>query len=305
MVVEQNIDERVERVVCQPGDPVMTHLKRLFDARRMSWRIFCWLWEFRRRVLLAKLNPALRYRFGAMPMLNAKRLRPSAVPVVINNFNRLESLRRLIEWLQGLEGNVSIIILDNASSYPPLLEYYDALASQDGVQVIRLGYNSGLEGLADIQKELDQFDRYIVTDPDLVPYDSTPSDILSQMSAVLDRIPDIQAIGVSLEIDDIPAHYPLREKVLAWESRYWPPTAKHIEAHIFEAWVDTTFAMYRRGADIMRITPSARMDRPYTLKHVDWYLDPEALNDEQMHYQSVCQPIASWTTRAQGRLNHC
>ena len=45
------------------------------------------------------------------------------VPIVINNFNRLTSLKKLIGGLES-RGYRNIHIIDNASSYPPLLEYY-------------------------------------------------------------------------------------------------------------------------------------------------------------------------------------
>ncbi|MBL0314851.1 MAG: hypothetical protein IPP69_03390 [Flavobacteriales bacterium] len=48
------------------------------------------------------------------------------IPVVINNRNRLTYPLMLIDWLEKA-GMKKIIIIDNASTYPPLLEYYSAL----------------------------------------------------------------------------------------------------------------------------------------------------------------------------------
>ena len=81
-------------------------------------------------------------------------------------------------------------------------------------------------------------------------------------------------------------------------SRFWPPAAKPVGDYGFEAWVDTTFAMYRQGVDVMEIEPAIRLDRPYVLKHVDWYADPGQQSEEQAFYARVSQPIASWTARA-------
>ena len=44
------------------------------------------------------------------------------VPVIINSFNRLGSLRRLVGWLLRA-GQQKIVIIDNASRYQPLLDY--------------------------------------------------------------------------------------------------------------------------------------------------------------------------------------
>ena len=47
-------------------------------------------------------------------------------PIIINNFNRLDFLRRLIERLER-DGYRNIYIIDNASGYDPLLAYYDCV----------------------------------------------------------------------------------------------------------------------------------------------------------------------------------
>ena len=45
------------------------------------------------------------------------------IPIVINNFNRLETLLKLLHSLE-VRGYKNIYIIDNGSSYPPLLDYY-------------------------------------------------------------------------------------------------------------------------------------------------------------------------------------
>ena len=47
------------------------------------------------------------------------------VAVIINRFNRVSSLRRLVKWLLDA-GQKNVIIIDNASTYAPLLEYLGA-----------------------------------------------------------------------------------------------------------------------------------------------------------------------------------
>ncbi|HWA33283.1 MAG TPA: hypothetical protein VG737_04090, partial [Cyclobacteriaceae bacterium] len=45
------------------------------------------------------------------------------IPIIINNFNRLTFPVLLIQFLEKCGYN-KIVILDNYSTYPPLLEYY-------------------------------------------------------------------------------------------------------------------------------------------------------------------------------------
>ena len=234
-------------------------------------------------------------------MIDPRKLLPDTVPVVINNFNRLDSLRIQIDWLCGLDEPVSIIILDNASTYPPLRRYYRTLRGRPNIQVVFLGYNSGLEGISDVADELRDCPCYVVTDPDLVPYASTPSDILARMRAVLQNHEALNHVGASMEIDDIPDVYPMKAEVVEWESRYWPPQARAVDDVGYAAWVDTTFGMYRGTSDVTRIEPALRLARPYTLRHVDWYADPTRLSDEQRYYQKTCRDIGSWTTRLRAR----
>ena len=45
------------------------------------------------------------------------------IPIIINNFNRLDTLQKLIASLE-IRGYRNIYIIDNLSTYPPLLDYY-------------------------------------------------------------------------------------------------------------------------------------------------------------------------------------
>lgn len=233
---------------------------------------------------------------GQGPILDHYKLAKGTTPVVINNFNRLKPLVKLIKWLEQLDQGVSIVIIDNLSTYPPLLSWYDQLSSPH-IQVMYLGFNSGLWGIDYVVNQLPSDRHYIVTDADLIPYPDTPSDILHQMMLLLDQDEQINHVGVSIEINDIPASSPLCESVQHWEAQFWrKPYAskKQRQAPAFHAPVDTTFAMYRPTSKVNSVFKSLRMGRPYTLKHVDWYEHPEHLSDEYEYYLQHCRPIATW-----------
>jgi len=217
-----------------------------------------------------------------------------SIPILLNNFNRLESLKQLISWLCSLDTPVSIIILDNKSTYPPLLEYYDSL-KESFIQVIKMDYNSGLFGLSYYFKKLDKYDKIVISDCDLVPYMDTPKDTLTKLSALLDDFPAYNHVGLSLGIDDLPDSYPLKSLVLAWEERFWPPFAKEVGAMAYEAEVDTTFGMFRNTSIISPFKAALRTKPPYTLKHLDWYIDPQFKDREYDYYMSRCSPFGSWT----------
>jgi hypothetical protein len=214
-------------------------------------------------------------------------------PVIINNFNRLKSLDILIKWLLSLNDRVSIIIVDNHSSFPPLLEYYATLNTR-GITVIKLGRNYGTEALLPITLSLKNANTFVVTDADLVPYSTTPKNILTKMKEVLREYQTANHVGASLEINDLPDHYPLKPSVIEWESQFWKNKRRD---GLYIANIDTTFAMYRAGSNVRKVSPALRLDRPYTLMHVDWYINPESIDEEYRYYMSSCNDAATWCTR--------
>lgn len=217
-----------------------------------------------------------------------------AMPVLINNFNRLELLQKQIDWLLSLDDKVAIIIIDNLSDYPPLLEFYQRI-DHPLVQVVYLHFNSWRKGAEYIgSKKLPGFDKFIITDSDLLPYPNTPTNLIRHLSNLLDKYPAYNHIGTSLEINDIPDHYPLKKTVQKYESNFWPPNAKELNDEVFEAKIDTTFAMYRKDSTILKTEPALRTKRPYTLQHIDWYVDPNGQSDEFQHYLDSCKSFATW-----------
>lgn len=64
------------------------------------------------------------------------------IPFIINNFNLLTTLIQLTESLTS-RVYTRIFILDNASTYPPLLDYYQTSPST----VFRLKENLGFKAL--------------------------------------------------------------------------------------------------------------------------------------------------------------
>lgn len=222
------------------------------------------------------------------------KLPKSRTPVLINNFNRLSLVKQQIEWLLSLDDPVSIIIVDNLSTYPPLLDFYKKL-DHPFVQVVKLNFNSWRKGAAYLAKyRLKEFDKVIITDSDLLPYSNTPKDIISHLSSLIDKYPEYNHIGTSLEINDLPDHYPLKATVIKYESSFWPPQAKIIDQDNFESKIDTTFAMYRNSSKILATHPALRTNRPYTLKHVDWYINPKNTSEEHQFYMSNCKSFATW-----------
>ena len=75
----------------------------------------------------------LRERLSPSKYSDAKQ-----IPIIINSFNRLSTLKLLIASLEE-RGWTNIHILDNCSTYPPLLEWFKTIP----YEVIHLPGNLG------------------------------------------------------------------------------------------------------------------------------------------------------------------
>ena len=58
--------------------------------------------------------------------------------------------------------------------------------------------------------------------------------------------------------------------------------------------IDLTFAMYRTNSDHQAFGPALRVDRPYTLQHIDWYVKEEDYSDDFKYYLATTSSLATW-----------
>lgn len=215
---------------------------------------------------------------------------PRQVPIVINNFNRVTTLKKLIGTLE-VRGYANIHIIDNRSTYPPLLEYYATCP----YEVIMLDKNLGFKALWKSRELRRRFcgDYYAYTDSDVVPVDECPDDFMDYFMDILRRHPFARKVGFSLRIDDLPDHYAQKQEVVDWESRF---SLRKTKDGLFRAPVDTTFALYRPRVRLSR-SPNAvayRTPFPYQLRHLPWYVDSQNPTEEERYYAAQCHQPTHW-----------
>lgn len=200
------------------------------------------------------------------------------IPVVINNRNRLTMLRQLVDWLLPTASRV--YILDNDSTYPPLLEYYE----ETSATVIKLGANIGHLALYKWGGHFDFSDRYFVyTDPDILPREDCPADLLTYLVDAKRRHPSVNKIGLALEVRDLPDHYRHKHEVIKWEQKFW----RKRRGNFFAADVDTTFAIYdlqHKASRVPCLHNCLRTDYPYVGRHLPWYIDSANPSEEEVYY---------------------
>lgn len=203
-------------------------------------------------------------------------------PIVIICRDRLTPLQQLLARLDAA-GYVRPVLVDNASTYPPLVDFLDRLTD---IEVFRLTENLAHKApwQADaVQAKLRTTFPVVVTDCDVVPDDDCPSDLVEHLATVLLRYADVDKVGLGLRIDDLPASYEKRDTVIAWESQFWK---KEIAPGIFSAWVDTTFALYRSLQPPHGVKRALRTGPPYLARHLPWYADSARPTEEQRYYEA-------------------
>ena len=197
--------------------------------------------------------------------------------VLIINFNRLILPQNMANWLssRGCEP----IFIDNNSTYPPLIEYYNDCP----YPVYLMGYNYGHKVIweTDILNQIGIKGNYIVTDPDL-DLTGIPDDFVEVLQEGLNRYPIYGKCGFSLEINDLP-DIESNISVRMWEDHFW---IDPLDSQYFRAAIDTTFALYRTNRFSFN---SLRTNRPYTARHVPWYYKQlsDLQEDEQYYFTTA------------------
>ena len=212
------------------------------------------------------------------------------IPVFIICFERVNDLSKLVTKLESIGLN-KIIFIDNDSTFPPLLDYY----KNSPYQVLRLKRNIGHTSpwSLSIIRTLIPYGYYIVTDPDVIPTNSClANNPIEKMLSIHKKYKGYQKVGLGLKIDDLPQHYPLRQDVINWESQFWKT---QLSNNIYEAGVDTTFALYKPNTYTYMLHPSIRTGEPLTARHMPWYTNPSNSTAEDVYYKARANAnVTSW-----------
>jgi hypothetical protein len=236
--------------------------------------------------LLGKLNGSKYNRNSA-----------NQIPIIINNRNRLEYLLQLLKFLE--ESNcLNIIILDNDSTYEPLMSYYKTCP----YRVVRLNKNMGYMALqnCELWPEIRK-DYFVYTDPDVVPSNDCPNDFMQVFFDALISNRLCMKVGFSLKIDDLPDYYKQKNQVIEWESQFYE---SKLNSAFYNAKIDTTFALHRPWSNIGHkgLYKHLRSAYPYEAKHLPWYEDSLNPTIENSFYKDHAEIGGFWTNGWKNKL---
>lgn len=225
----------------------------------------------------------------------------SRLPIFIICHDRLNVLLQCIaSYQRQIKTAFEIIIHDNLSTYPPFVKWLKKCP-------YRVYWNKR-NNLNDVGNSIRHYfattrntcKYYAVTDPDIEFTEQCPGDVLAFYVHLLKSFPRIQAAGPDLKRDDIPDYYPLKHDVLrrykALRSRD-PIRMIRWKSTIVKCClrpVDTTFAVYRRTFTFKRLSRAILAWGVYQARHLDWYINPEKMEPDQIYYLNQHKSRNRW-----------
>lgn len=211
------------------------------------------------------------------------------IPVIINNRNLLTWTKDMVERIKEYDGVGEIIIVDNDSTYPPLLEWY----ATNPCRIERLNNNIGvaapwISGTVESLKGI----PYVVTDPDL-GLNETPKDTLSYLMDKLNSL-NIDKVGLGLDWQRVESKSPYYERLHGHEKDRWAKSPVRDNVYM-DVQIDTTFALYRHPVYFIG---GSSTTFPYVARHYPWEfsLEEARANEEFMYYMNNATNASSYKT---------
>lgn len=223
------------------------------------------------------------------------------IPIVILNRDRFIPLKAQVEVLHK-KGYYNITIIDNQSTYPPLMEWY----KESNLDVF---YNDIVGNSHHAFKDLIQIGHpkfleivtnwYVYNDSDIIPLDDVPDTFVDDLVQYAIKYNKTK-VGMSIKIDDIDLNYPLNKWVHEYESTYWTNGIKDGEVELYPHPIDTTFAVHAPGYLPIWSNDTLRVGVPYIVKHAPFYYDPKNLpEDERWYLERMNRESSNWSSKVE------
>lgn len=190
-----------------------------------------------------------------------------------------------------------VTMIDCASTYPPLLDWYNTIEKGTDIKLVRLP-NLGCRA-AWIGKVVTHLrEPYVASDPD---YDLSmiPKDWPEVLMEGLHRYPEHVKFGLSWDESQVPQENP------AWTldefDKYPQGLPRMWQRPLPGGWqdhpTDTSFALYRHS-DMSGIN-GIRKDRPYTGVHMPWHITLDPAKDPSKRYVLMDDEIYYYFTHVE------
>jgi glycosyltransferase involved in cell wall biosynthesis len=212
------------------------------------------------------------------------------IPVIINNRDLYTWPIAMINRIMKYDNVGDIIIVDNGSTYPPLIHWYDRQTLVEVVRCENLGHGGAwVSGV--VEKLGSKY--YVVTDSDM-GIEDTPDDTLMVLMEKLEKHPYIRKVGLGLDWQIVKHESPYYNRLNLYEKDRWEKS-KIIDDIYVNVEIDTTFAMYNVGNYFIG---GGSLTFPYVARHYPWELTKAEYenNDEFKYYIKNASHSCSYKT---------
>jgi hypothetical protein len=210
-------------------------------------------------------------------ILNVQMIKKN-MTIAIIGYNQYTYISNMVTQLKKYSND--IVIIDNNSTYKPLLEYYNNFE----YSLLKMDKNYGHKVYE--EKILNTLfgNIFIITDPDLELNPKLPLNFITNLVNISNKYKSSK-VGFALEISSINirpelvyADMPLK----IWESRFWQNKINDTKWELYIASIDTTFCLINTNYS----GTSIRVANNYTCKHLPWYINfhENLLEDEYDKY---------------------
>jgi len=203
----------------------------------------------------------------------------SQIPIFIICWNQYTYVKSIVEQLQKYP-NIKIYIIDNKSTYKPLVDYLKIIDGKNGIEVLYQPENYGHK----VYERPDIYERggdmYIVTDPDLRLNTKMPANF-REIMAKISEAHKANKVGLALDITN---NLDLTKKLdgkpnetfAANEAQYWSTPINNPKYKLYRAPIDSTFALInKKYRELGNMNNSIRMAGDFTAVHRPWLINNE------------------------------
>lgn len=208
------------------------------------------------------------------------------IPIIIPVFNNLTYTRDTVNFFHNM-GQENIVLVDNASSYEPMIDYFKNVSND--VNIITQNVNAGPRQFFEDKGVYSLLPEYfIVTDPDLKFSNKLPTDFIDILIDVHNNF-DVFKVGSSLNLnllernvlDEVYSIWGKQNTIRNIEQGYYTNQVGSIgEDSIWSAPIDTTFALYKKSNFKNNFLEAVRIDGRFCVDHLGW-LNPSPLPEEE------------------------
>lgn len=209
------------------------------------------------------------------------------VTVVLINRNLHTWPLSMIRSIEKYKSLHEIIVIDHQSTSQETLDMYSSLEHKV-IHEQNLGHTS--PWLESINQQI-KTNFYVVSDPDL-DLSGIPDDCLDALKLTLSQFPELEKVGLGLDIESVPRESPYFSHVNSYERSLWELPLQEGDFRL--APVDTTFAIYHKRIMNHYKVCGARLNYPYVAKHIPWTLT--GIDKEFAYYLKEANSSSSYKT---------